>query len=117
MAQSNKKNSNLYGVGKSLLASYIDMGEKSTEDKRVQSKSNGTVKNYCAKTVDKGHAYEVWSNVTGSWTWYVLKKWQVDDNKPCARWFCLVVSPMTGERGEMGDVYVAEVKRYARRVK
>ena len=44
------------------------------------------MKNPCAKTVTRENAYEVWSD--GSWTWYVLKKWQVDDDKPFARWFC-----------------------------
>jgi len=72
-------------------------------------------KNLCAKTVKKENAYEVWTN--GSWTWYVLKKWQADDDKPYARWFCLVVTPMTGESGDLGDVYVTDVKKYARRIK
>lgn len=58
--------------------------------------------------------YEVWENATG-WRWLVLKKWQADDNKPYARWFCKVFSPFCPE-GEMGDVYVSEIKGNAVRV-
>lgn len=73
--------------------------------------------NLCRKTVTKENAYEVWSNDTG-WTWYVLKKWQgpAKEDGEFARWFCLVTSPMVPE-GEMGDVYVREIKRFARRIK
>ena len=74
------------------------------------------MKNVCGKTRSRENAYEVWSNLDRSWTWYVLKKWQADDEKPYARWFCAVVSPFTPE-GEMGDVYVSEIKSSARRVK
>ena len=52
--------------------------------------------------------YEVWQSSSG-WTWKVLKKYQADDNKPHARWFCLVTSPYCQD-GEMGDCYVSEVK-------
>jgi hypothetical protein len=72
-------------------------------------------KNLCAKTVKREDAYEVWQ--AGDWTWYVLKKWQVDDDKPYARWFCNVVTPMVGEQGETGDVYVSEIKKNARRIR
>jgi hypothetical protein len=72
-------------------------------------------KNLCAKTVKRENAYEVWQ--AGDWTWYVLKKWQADDDKPYARWFCNVVTPMVGPEGETGDVYVSEIKKNARRIK
>lgn len=36
-----------------------------------------TTKNLCAKTVKREDAYEVWESFDGSWTWYVLKKYQV----------------------------------------
>lgn len=71
-------------------------------------------KNLCAKTVRRENAYEVWQ--AGDWTWYVLKKYQADDNKPYARWFCDVVTPICPE-GEMGDVFVSEIKQYAVRTK
>jgi hypothetical protein len=71
-------------------------------------------KNECGKTRKVGDPYEVW--VAGEWTWNVLKKWQADDNKPYARWFCQVVTPMTGSSGDLGDVYVADIKSVARRV-
>jgi hypothetical protein len=46
----------------------------------------------------------------------VRKKWQANDDAPYARWFCDVVTPMC-PNGEMGDVYVSEVKAQARRIK
>ena len=73
-------------------------------------------KNQCAKTRPKDDPYEVWQTPDGSWTWYVLKKWQIDDRKPYARWFCLVKSPFVPE-GEMGDVYVAGIMSVAKRIK
>lgn len=75
------------------------------------------MKNECGKTVTKDKAYEVWSG--GGWTWYVLKKYQAPDKEyenPYARWFCLVESPFVPE-GEMGDVYISEIKTNARRIK
>ena len=71
------------------------------------------MKNECAKTRPTTNPYEVWTN--GSWTWKVLKKWQADDGKPYARWFCMVTSPYCPD-GEMGDAYVAEIKGNAYRV-
>ena len=74
------------------------------------------MKNLCGKTRPKDQPYEVWESFDGSWTWNVLKKWQVDDDKPYARWFCNVVTPIVPQ-GEMGDVYVSEIKSYARKIK
>lgn len=76
--------------------------------------------NLQAKTVKqpyRDNAYEVWSTLDGSWRWYVLKKYQADDDKANARWFCLVTSPFVGEGGELGDTYVSEVKENAVRIK
>ena len=73
------------------------------------------MKNLCGKTRPTDNPYEVWVSRDGSWTWNVLKKWQADDDKPFARWFCNVVTPMM-PRGEMGDVYVSEIKANAYRV-
>jgi hypothetical protein len=67
-----------------------------------------------AKTRPADNPYEVWQ--AGDWTWYVLKKWQVNDDKPYARWFCLVKTPIVPE-GEYGDVYVSEIKAHAHRVR
>lgn len=72
------------------------------------------MKNLCLKERKVGDPYEVW--VAGNWTWNVLKKWQADDNKPYARWFCQVITPMTGPRGDLGDVYVSTIKQNARRI-
>jgi hypothetical protein len=72
------------------------------------------MKNLCAKTVNRENAYEVWT--TGDWTWHVLKKWQADDSKPYARWFCDVVTPICPD-GELGDVYVQDIVAHAVRIK
>lgn len=69
-------------------------------------------KNLCAKTRPATQPYEVWENARAGWKWKVLKKYQADDSKPYARWFCQVVTPMMPE-GELGDVYVAEIKANA----
>jgi len=58
--------------------------------------------------------YEVWESEDGSWRWDVLQKHQGNDDKPYASWFCNVHSPYCTE---MGDVYVSEIKGYARLVR
>ena len=72
-------------------------------------------KNLCLKTRPDDNPYEIWVNIYSQWEWHVLKKWQVDDDKPYARWFCKVFSPITPE-GEYGDVYVSEIKQHAVKV-
>jgi hypothetical protein len=66
-------------------------------------------KNECAKTRPQDNPYEVWQSWDG-WEWRVLKKYQIDDNKPFARWFCAVKSPYTFGSYELGDCYVKDVK-------
>jgi hypothetical protein len=76
------------------------------------------IKNECAKTVKVNEPYEVWKG-TGqliNWEWRVLKKWQADNNKPYARWFCAVKSPCTYDSYDMGDCYVTDIINYARKV-
>jgi hypothetical protein len=84
-------------------------------------------KNLCAKTMKREDAYEVWQNdrpfaIGGDvvearqWTTYVLKKYQADDEKQYARAFCDVVTPFCPD-GELGDVYVADYKRFSVRIK
>jgi hypothetical protein len=73
-------------------------------------------KNLQSKTVSRENAYEVWQSFTGDWTWYVRKKWQAEDTKPFARWYCDVVTPIVPE-GETGDVYVKDIQENARRIK
>lgn len=75
------------------------------------------MKNECGKTRPVSNPYEVWQ--FRDWTWKVLKKYQSPEKEavnPEARWFCWVSSNMCPE-GEMGDVYVSDIKRYAQRVK
>ena len=69
--------------------------------------------NPCAKTVKPEKAYEVWTDASGQWKWFVLKKYKTEENTvkdPYARYFCAVQSPMTNGRFDMGDVYATEVK-------
>lgn len=75
------------------------------------------MKNLQAKTVTRANAYEVWQTPDGTWTWYVLKKCQANDDQEYARWFCDVTSPIVGEQGELGYVYVAEIKTWAIKIK
>jgi hypothetical protein len=70
--------------------------------------------NPCAKTRDKDNPYEVWQ--AGAWEWRVLKKYQVDDSKPYARWLCAVRSPFTYGGFDVGDCYVQDITRNARKV-
>jgi len=66
----------------------------------------------CNKTRPETHPYEIWELPDGSWTWKVLKKYQKKDEKPYARWFCLVITPYCPD-GELGDVYVKDIKGHA----
>ena len=75
------------------------------------------VKNECAKLRTINDPYEIWSTIDGNWEWHVLKKWQADDNKEFARWFCAVKSPFTFNSFDYGDVYVSEIKQDAIRIK
>lgn len=73
------------------------------------------LKNDCAKTRPVDDPYEYWAcqDPDGAgWVWAVLKKWQADDDKPFARWFCMVYTPIVPQ-GEMGDVYVADIQANA----
>lgn len=82
------------------------------------SKDSFTIKkkNPFLKTRTVDNPYEIWKSNDGSWTWRVLKKWQIDDNKPYARYFCAVKSPFTYGNWEYGDVYVKDIKQNAKRV-
>lgn len=70
-------------------------------------------KNLCGKTRSKEKPYEIWE--ANGWTWKVLKKYQTPEKETgnaYARWFCLVTSPFV-PNGELGDVYVSEIKSNA----
>ena len=71
------------------------------------------------KLVSREDAYEVWENKEAGWTWYVRKKYcspEREEKDKYARWFCEVVSPITPS-GELGDVYVRDIKNNAVRIK
>ena len=74
--------------------------------------------NPCGKRMKPEQAYEVWQSFDGSWTYFVLKKYQLPEKEatnPFARWYCMVTSPIT-PKGEYGDVYVATVKQGTRQI-
>lgn len=73
------------------------------------------MKNTQAKTRKRENAYEVWQTPDGTWTWYVLKKYQADDLKPYAKWLCVVVTPICPQ-GDIGDVYANTVLTTAKKV-
>ena len=76
------------------------------------------MKNHCGKRVTPENAYEVWQSSDGTWTYFVLKKYQTPEKEaqnPYARWYCLVKSPIV-PRGEYGDEYVSTVKDDTHRV-
>ena len=76
-------------------------------------------KNECAKTRKIDNPYEVWTG-PANFEWRVLKKYQNTENEAkndYARWFCAVKSDMTYDSFELGDTYVADIKRYGTRVK
>lgn len=51
--------------------------------------------------------YMTWQR--DDWSWHVLKCWQAANDKPGARWFCRVVTPMSASGGDYGDVYVDSI--------
>src|SRR5258708_32617864 len=76
-------------------------------------RSHMASKNPCAKRVTPETAYEVWQSYNGSFTYFVLKKYQFPEKEaqnPNAIWYCMVQSPIT-PKGEYSDVYVYSVKQ------
>jgi len=80
--------------------------------------------NKCAKTRPVDNPYEIWEGsvmMTGgeilNFEWRVLKKYQIDDDKPFARWFCAVKSEATFGSYEYGDEYVDNIKKYGKKIK
>ena len=99
----------------------IDKLEKELVDQPKQEPDES--KNLCKKEIPykkaETDAYEVWASPDGSWKWYVLKKWQspkAEKTNPYSRWFCKVTSPFAPS-GDLGDVYVNDIKKNAVRIK
>lgn len=69
------------------------------------------------KRLKEGKPIEVWETPDGSWRWEVYRKYQKPEKEsknPYARWFCKVKSPFAPQ-GEIGDVYVREIKSVAKK--
>lgn len=72
-----------------------------------------------SERLKQGLPLEVWETPDGSWKWEVYRKYQKPEGEtknPFARWFCKVKSPFTPQ-GELGDVYIKDIKGYAKKVK
>lgn len=70
--------------------------------------------NPCAKTRPKSDPYESWWTPIG--IYHVLKKYQGPEGEaknPQARWFTYCEN----EYGEMGDMYVSDIKKMGIRIK
>lgn len=75
------------------------------------------MKNTQAKTRPLTQPYEVWTSpVFGGCEYRILKKWQVDDNKPYARWMVAAKSSATHGGWDMGDEYVENIKMYGTKI-
>lgn len=62
--------------------------------------------NVAGKMRKLDNPYASWAY--GEWEFRLLKAWQAKQDKPYARWFMGVKSPMTYGKWELGDGYVAE---------
>jgi hypothetical protein len=58
---------------------------------------------------DKPYAVFTGTMFGGPATYKVLRKYKNDDSAEYAVWFMVVVTPATGEIGDMGDTYVKDV--------
>lgn len=80
------------------------------------------MKNLQLKTRPIDKPYEIWKGrvmIGGdvlNMEWRVLKKWQVNDDKPYARWFVGAKSEATFGEWEYGDTYVKEIKTFGTKV-
>ena len=73
-------------------------------------------KNLCAKRRTVDSPYETWKSPDGSMEYRILKKNQIDDDKPYASWYVAGKSPMTGGSWEYGDMYVGDIKKNMKKV-
>lgn len=75
------------------------------------------MKNTQSKSRPLTQPYEIWTSpVFGGCEYRILKKWQIDDNKPYARWFVAAKSSATFGGWDMGDEYVKNIKNYGTKV-
>ena len=78
------------------------------------------MKNAFGKTAKIDNPHMIFKSPDGSWEWRVLKTYQTPEKEKgnhFARWYCAVKSPMTYGEFDLGDVYVADIKRFAVQVK
>ena len=94
------------------IVAVLPMSHKGGWSMAQKQKATRSV-NPCAKKVTPENAYEVWQSFDGSWTYFVLKKYQSPEKEaknPYAIWYVLTKSPYV-PNGEFGDIYVSTVKR------
>ena len=74
-------------------------------------------KNPFAKLRPLENPYEVWKSPDGTWEYRILKKNQIDDDKPFASCFVAGKTPATFGTWEYGDMYVKDIKESMIKVK
>ena len=112
-----------YRRGRSVTlprATQFSLVGKSGAGQRYPKNVKKNVKNAFGKKAKLDNPHMVWKSVDGSWEWRVLKTYQTpeeEEGNHFALWFCAVKSPMTFGTFDLGNVYVAEIKRLAVQVK
>lgn len=97
------------------IAEKADLNEYRIDKFDVQEMEKLTTK----QRFDQHKPIEVWVSFDQSWKWEVYRKYQKPEKEienPYARWFCKVYSPIVPD-GEIGDVYISEIKSSAIRTK
>lgn len=71
-------------------------------------------KNLCEKVRKPENPYETWIGfgIDAGKTYRVLKKYQIDDFAPGAKYYCFVDGP-SDAKGKFMDVVVWDIKKYA----
>ena len=73
--------------------------------------------NKLSKTRSAAEPYAIFESNGGGIKWDILKTYKTpasEKKDPFARWFVAAYSDATGSRGDMGDDYAVNVRRYGR---
>jgi hypothetical protein len=73
--------------------------------------------NKLSKTRPVDEPYAIFESNGGGIKWHILKTYKTpasEKKDPFARWFVAAYSDATGTRGDMGDDYAVNVRRYGR---
>jgi hypothetical protein len=73
--------------------------------------------NKLSKTRPADEPYAIFESNGGGIKWHILKTYKTpasEKKDPFARWFVAAYSDATGSRGDMGDDYAVNIRRYGR---